>query len=161
MKRDSFEFPEHVDAYLNDHNVLTLATAGEDGPWSAAVFFAHQGRHFYFMSDSATLHGQHIGQNGLVAAAIHEDYGAWPDIKGMQMRGRVWIVQDKDEWRAGLRTYFRKYDFGEAFFRGELPPALHRRLHKIRLFCFEPELILWLDNATGFGNRVQLYPAER
>jgi hypothetical protein len=42
--------------------------------------------------------------------------------------------------------------------RGDVPEALRERMRNIHLFCFEPDLVLWLDNSTGFGNRIQVYP---
>ncbi len=158
MSALKFEFPEKVEDYLSEHNVMNLSTYGEDGPWSSAVFFAHKGRRFWFMSTQQTRHGTDIAASGVLAATIHEDYAEWQDIKGLQMSGRVWVVSDGDELKSGLRAYFRKYSFAEAFFRGQAPKPVKERMKHIRLFCFEPDLILWLDNSTGFGNQVQLYP---
>jgi uncharacterized protein YhbP (UPF0306 family) len=32
---------EKVLAFLGEHHVMTLSTAGPQGPWAAAVFYAH------------------------------------------------------------------------------------------------------------------------
>lgn len=159
MSPEAFTFPEHLEDYLSDHNVLNLSTHGSDGPWASAVFFAHQGLRFFFMSDPDTRHGRHILETGAAAGSVHEDYSVWQEIKGLQMSGRIRVVEDPDEQRAGLRAYFRKYSFAEAFFRGEVPAPVRERMKDVRLFCFEPDCVLWLDNSRSFGCRLQIYPA--
>jgi hypothetical protein len=76
------------------------------------------------------------------------------------MKGRAWVVEDADERKAGLRAYFRKYDFAEAFFRDDAPEEIRRSMQGVSLFCFEPELVLWLDNSHGFSNRARIHPPE-
>ncbi len=158
MASDSFQFPPAVEDYLSEHNVLNLSTCGEDGPWAAAVFYAHTGLQFFFMSNPDTRHGRHIVATGRMAAAVHEDYSSWREIKGVQMTGSVRVVDDPAGRKEGLKAFFRKFCFAEAFLRGDVPEALRERMRNIHLFCFEPDLVLWLDNSTGFGNRVQVYP---
>lgn len=158
MNPDRYTFPDNIEEYLEEHNVLNLATSGEDGPWSAAVFYAHYGRRFYFMSDPATTHGSHIVTSELAAASIHEDYADWQSIKGLQMSGRAWEVTDSRQQKIGLRAYFRKYSFAEAFFKAGFPERIAERMKKVRLFCFEPDRVFWLDNSKGFGKRITVYP---
>lgn len=158
MGADRYSFPETVQDYLCDHNVLNISTHGESGPWSAAVFYAHEGLDFYFMTNPATQHGTDMTSAGVMAGSIHEDYASWREIKGIQMRGRVWVVRQGTQKKRGLKAFFRKFCFAEAFLRGGIPDALRDRMRNIELFCFRPDLVLWLDNSTGFGNRLQVYP---
>ncbi len=160
MKPEVDVFAEPVDEYLAEHNVLNLSTSGEGGPWAAAVFYAHSGRRFWFMSNPNTLHGSHIVASGAVAASVHEDCPQWKNIRGLQMKGRAWVVEDPGERKVGLRAYFRKYDFAEAFFRDDAPEEIRQSMQGVRLFCFEPELVLWLDNSHGFSNRARIHPPE-
>ena len=69
-------------------------------------------------------------------------------------------MEDADERKAGLRAYFRKYAFAEAFFREDAPEDIRASMQGVRLFCFEPELVLWLDNSHGFSNRARIHPPE-
>ncbi len=160
MPPEPFEFPEHIEDYLQEHNVLNISTSDDGGPWSAAVFFAHHKLDIYFMTAAHTRHGAAALASGVMAGSIHEDYADWAEIKGLQMQGRVWLVEDERELRAGLRAFFRKYDFAEAFYRGNIPEELKQSIKSVRLFCFRPELVLWLDNAAGFAKRVQVYPPQ-
>lgn len=160
MQCETFEFPEHVESYLQDHNVLNLSTSGSDGPWSSAVFFAHHDLHFWFMSNPDTRHGKHILELGRMGASVHEDYGSWQEIKGLQMQGSVWLVKEEAERKAGLKAFFRKFCFAEAFFRSGVPEELKARMRNIHLFCFRPDVVYWLDNSSGFGNRQCIYPQK-
>lgn len=159
MKPEVDVFSEQVDDYLAEHNVLNLSTSGKGGPWAAAVFFAHSGRRLWFMSNPGTRHGAHIVAGGAVAASVHEDCPQWENIRGLQMQGRAWVVEDDGERKAGLRAYFKKYSFAETFFRDDAPEEIRKSMAGIKLFCFEPEVVLWLDNSHGFGNRAQVFPA--
>lgn len=160
MKPDVDVFTEQVDDYLAEHNVLNLSTAGSDGPWAAAVFFAHSGQRLWFMSNPDTVHGAHIVTSGVVAATVNEDCPDWKTIRGLQMKGPVWVVQDPSERKLGLRAYFRKYSFAEAFFRDDAPEEVRASMQGIKLFCFEPNLVLWLDNSHSFGDREQVFPPQ-
>jgi uncharacterized protein YhbP (UPF0306 family) len=75
--------------YLEDHHVMTLATSGAEGPWAAAVFYVNDGFKLYFLSSRRSRHAGDLSAVGHCAAAIHEDYADWPDIKGIQLEGRV------------------------------------------------------------------------
>ncbi|MCC6484259.1 MAG: pyridoxamine 5'-phosphate oxidase family protein [Armatimonadetes bacterium] len=158
MPAESFELPAHIDDYLHKHNVLNVSTCDEEGPWGAAVFYAHEGLKIYFMTAPHTRHGSALVAAGTMAGSIHEDYAGWTEIRGLQMRGRVWMLEDEGEVRAGQRAFFRKYDFAEAFSHGNVPEEIQRSIKSVRLFCFEPQLVLWLDNSAGFGKRMQVYP---
>ena len=74
-------------AYLGERYSLTLATDGAGGPWAAGSYFASDGLTLYFLSDPASRHCQDIAVDGRVAAAIHEDYKDWREIRGVQLEG--------------------------------------------------------------------------
>jgi hypothetical protein len=74
---------------------MTLATVGEDGPWAAAVFYAHD--------DCASISSPRRPRatrrtwraEPRVAATIQRDYDDWPGIRGLQLVGTVREVAPK------------------------------------------------------------------
>ena len=76
-------------AYVAGHHVMTLATHGPQGVWAAAVFYAHDGFRFVFLSASHTRHAQNMAAAPEVAATIQSDYDDWTAIKGIQLEGTV------------------------------------------------------------------------
>ena len=76
---------ERVLEQLAEHHVLTLATAGPEGPWAAAVFYAHDGLTLYFLSSPNSRHSLNIADGAEVAATIQRDYDDWPGIHGLQL----------------------------------------------------------------------------
>lgn len=55
-------------AYLESHNVMTLATHGPEGLWAAAVFCVSDDFKLYFLSAPTTRHGRNLTENPRVAA---------------------------------------------------------------------------------------------
>ena len=76
-------------AYVAGHHVMTLATNGPQGVWAAAVFYAHDGFRFVFLSAGHTRHARNIAATPEVAATIQSDYDDWTAIKGIQLEGTV------------------------------------------------------------------------
>ena len=90
-------------AYLESHNVMTLATRGEEGLWAAAVFYVTEGFTFYFLSSPSTRHGRAIAAEPRVAATVQEDYGDWAEIKGVQLEGEAQRIEGADRAAAVKR----------------------------------------------------------
>ena len=76
-------------AYLQNHNVMSLATVGSDGVWGAAVFYVNDGFDLYFLSAGHTRHAQNMAATPQVSATIQEDYKGWANIQGIQLQGHV------------------------------------------------------------------------
>ena len=95
-----------VQQYLRTHNVLCLATASDNLPWVAPVFYASDSKGLIFLSAPHTRHSKNIAINPNVSASIQQDYSEWQDIKGIQLEGVVSMVADLD--RARLLTGLRK-----------------------------------------------------
>ena len=47
-------------ALLGEHHVMTLASVGADGPWAAAVFYAHDDLRLYFLSAPTSRHAVNL-----------------------------------------------------------------------------------------------------
>lgn len=139
--------------YLAAHHVMTLATLSAQGPWAAAVFYANEDFQLYFLSKPSSRHGSNLAQDARVAAAIQEDYRDWPEIKGIQLEGRVELLcgAAADEAR---RLYARK--FPVAGIAGRAPPAIAQALAKVAWYRLVPERLFLIDNSLGFGHREEV-----
>jgi uncharacterized protein YhbP (UPF0306 family) len=134
-------------AYLAGHHVMTLATAGPDGIWAAAVFYASDGFALTFLSASHTRHAQAIAANPQVAATVQEDYADWPAIQGIQLSGTARRL-DGAEREAAIGRYRAKFPF-----IAQPIPALVTALTKVNWYVVEPERVYFVDNTRGFGHR--------
>lgn len=144
---------ERVLALLGEHHVMTLSTIGADGPWAAAVFYAHEDLRLYFLSAPTSRHAQNLAHDPRVAATIQRDYDDWPGIRGLQLAGTVRAVAREDEARVRA-LYQERYPLigGGA----GMPRKLLEALDKIRWYEFVPDDIHLIDNTLGFAHREHL-----
>ena len=126
---------------------MTLSTAGDQGPWAAAVFYASKDFNLLFLSASTTRHIQNLGHNPRAAAAIQEEYQEWPDIKGIQLEGIVHEL-DGSERKAAIGLYSKKYPF-IASAGAQIQAALKR----VRWYNLTPDRLYYIDNTLGLGHR--------
>src|SRR6266545_3438203 len=78
-----------VMAFLDAHHVMSLATVGGDGPHAANLFYARDGYALIWVSDPTSRHSRHIEERAGVAATIARDCCDFPDVQGLQVRGRA------------------------------------------------------------------------
>jgi uncharacterized protein YhbP (UPF0306 family) len=140
-------------ALLEEHHVMTLATVGAEGPWAAAVFYAHEDTRLYFLSSPTSHHAKNLAADPRAAATIQRDYDDWPGIRGLQISGSVRVVAADDEARVRA-LYQQRYPLigGGA----GVPRKILEALQKIRWYEFVPEDIYLIDNSLGFGHREHL-----
>lgn len=139
-------------AYLEAHHVMTLATAGADGPWAAAVFYVNKGFHLYFFTEEKTRHGSHLLMNPVVAATIQEDYRDWREIKGIQLRGEATPVGTLEKTRV-TALFVRKFPSMSIFLAG---PKTAAALARAEVYKLVPNEIWYLDNRKGFSTRQKI-----
>lgn len=144
---------DRVQAFLDRHHVMTLATAGPSGPWAAAVFYVRDGLRLYFVSSPRSRHAQELAASPRVAAAIHGECQAWSEIEGVQLEGRVAPVEDRELARVRA-LYAARFPFVGA--AGEVPAAILAALARVRWYELVPEALYLLDNSLGLGNRQRL-----
>jgi uncharacterized protein YhbP (UPF0306 family) len=137
-------------AYVADHHVLTLATHGPLGLWAAAVFYAHDGFRFVFLSAGHTRHAQNVAAAPFVAATIQSDYDDWAAIKGVQMEG---VVEQLDGARqaAAMALYAARFDF-----LARPVAAIEKALARVNWYELRPRRLYFVDNAQGFGHRDEI-----
>ena len=136
--------------YLRNHQVMTLATTGPEGPWAAAVFYVNQEFSLYFLSAGHTRHAQNISETPQAAAAIHEDYKDWPAIKGIQLEGAVEQLYGTERQHA-ISLYREKYPF----IKGAVP-QLRMSLAKVNWYRLVPSGCTLLITARGWGIAIEI-----
>ncbi len=141
---------------LAAHGTVTLATTNGRQPWAAAVFYASDADlNLYFVSDPATRHGRDLAANGEAAAAVHSDCAAWSQVRGLQLRGSVTLL-DGPERDAGLALYLSKFTDVRRLFEDPASAdeaKIGRRLRAAGLYRFTPAWLRLIDNRQGFGAR--------
>lgn len=147
--------PQALD-YLATHHTLTVATAGPDGPWAAALFYANDAFVLYWLSDPGSRHSLNIAHNPRVAITIHEDYRDWRMIQGLQMEGTAERLGAPGSAEGPMRIYAAKYPFLRDW--RNPPPALAAALDSARVYRFTPSRVLLIDNTRGFGHRDEIDP---
>ncbi len=151
----SDELRAEVMAYLDERHSLTLATNGPAGPWAAGLYFANDGLTLYFLSDPATRHCQDIAVNPRVAAAIHEDYKDWREIRGVQLEGRAEAVAGAADLARAWEVYLAKFPFVRQFRVGDALEIMGRAV-RARFYRIVPSRLFYLDNRKGFSHREEL-----
>ncbi len=144
----SAELVARVRAYLDSHNVITLATAGADGPWAAAVYYVHVGFRLNFLSAPTSRHARNLASRPEVAATIQEDYDDWTAIQGIQLEGRVQRLNDPARAQA-IDRYRAKFPV----IGPQAPPQVAAALEKSAWYELVPTRLYFIDNTRGLGHR--------
>jgi len=142
--------------YLESHNTMTLATSAGDVPWAATVFYASDKLRLYFFSAPDSRHCQNLAANARVAVTIQEDYKDWRQIKGIQLEGRVILVDGVLEKSKAMAIYARKYADIIKLFTDPGSGVFYKAFLKVKFYCVEPERVFYIDNEQGFGQRQEL-----
>jgi len=152
----SNELKEQILDYLRSHNTMTLATTVGDLPWAATVFFASEDLHLYFFSAPDSRHCQNLAANPRVAVTIQEDYQDWRKIKGIQLEGRVSLVDGVLEKTKAMVIYAAKYPEIIKLFTNPASGLFYKAFLKVKFYCVMPDKVFFIDNAQGFGKRQEL-----
>jgi hypothetical protein len=139
---------------------MTLATCAGEMPWAATVFYASDDLKLYFFSSPESRHCQNLAANSRVAVTIQEDYKDWRLIKGIQIEGKVILVDSVIEKAKAIAVYARKYPAVIKLFTDPTSGVYHRAFLKVKFYCVMPERLFYIDNEQGFGKRQELPVAE-
>ncbi|HSD41435.1 MAG TPA: pyridoxamine 5'-phosphate oxidase family protein [Burkholderiales bacterium] len=144
---------ERIEAFLDAHHVVTLATVGEAGAHAASLMYARNGFALYWTSDPATRHSLHLEREARVTATIAPDYTDFRVVRGLQIAGQARRLdgREAEDARAAL--------VGRYAFLAELasgPPALRAAFAKAAFYALVPERITLVDNSLGFGHKETL-----
>jgi uncharacterized protein YhbP (UPF0306 family) len=156
MTREELELI--VTGFMDSHTTLTLACSIRDRPWAAAVYYARQDLELVFFSSPSSRHATVLAENPEAAATIHGSYTGWKEIKGLQMEGKVETLSGAVDRARALATYVKRFPFVTEFFSDPLSIGAEtaKKIAKVRLYVFRPEVILYVNNEEGFGKRWRL-----
>ena len=147
------ELRSRVEAFLREHHVMSLATSGPDGPWSAAVFYAADGLTLYFLSAPGSRHGRDIESRGCAAATIHPEVADWREIRGIQLEGKASRVSGSERAAARL-CYERKFPLVADL--AKAPREIAAAMAHVECYRLSPHRIRLVNNTLGFGHREEL-----
>jgi len=145
-------------ALIQAESTLTLATAGESGPWSAPVYFVCINGSFYFFSSPQSRHIRQALGSGKAAASLFHPADSWQAIRGIQMPGTVERVQSMALSIKVIGMYLKRFTFAMEFFPDNPTPDLEAFFSrfKARLYAFAPTAVYYIDNRSGLGTRQQI-----
>lgn len=129
---------EKIDAFLDEHHVLSLATFFSDEISVCSLFYAYDknSNSFVVASDDKTLHISHIAQNPKIAGNIVLETKSVGKIQGVQFKGEFFELKD-----ATLKKlYFKKFPYAL---------AMNPKLWQIDVHYFK-----MTDNRLGFGKKL-------
>ena len=136
--------------YLRGHNVMTLATTGPQGLWSAAVFYVNDGFTLYFLSAPTSRHSLNIEAQPTVSAAIQEDYKDWREIKGIQLEGEARRIEGAEQ-AAAIARYGLKFPIVGNL--ATAPAEIVKAMSRIAWYKVTPTRLYFIDNSLGLGHR--------
>ena len=143
---------------VEEETTMTLATAKRDEAWAAPVYYVFVKSAFYFLSDPTSRHIKEALQSGQAASAIYASATTWKEIRGLQMSGRVQVVNTGILAVQVLREYLKKYPFTKEFFKKKTVPDLEAFSERfgVRLYGFIPTLTYYLNNQIRFAFRAEV-----
>ena len=138
---------DDIQTFLENHNTMTLATYGKDGPSAAAVFYTpiKKSASIIFVSSPESDHIKNLEKSKKCAATIQDDGLEWKKIKGLQLKGEINQANEK-YWE----NYLRKYPYIKT------NEELSKALEKVNLYEFRITWARLIDNTKGFGNRTEI-----
>jgi len=143
-----------IEAFLDAHHVMTLATQAGGAAHAASLMYAREGFALYWTSDPATRHSRELEASERVAATIAPDCADFRLIRGLQVAGRAARLTATADVARARSLMERRYAFLGELARG--PEALRAAYAKAAFYVLRPERITLIDNTQGFGHKETL-----
>jgi len=130
-----------ITGFINEHHVLTIASAAGDKPWCANCFyvFLEDEAAFVFTTDDDTRHGQEFEKNPIVAGSVVLETNIVGKIQGIQFSGLA-ERPGKELHKRAKRAYLKRF-----------PVAA---LMNTSLWVVSIDYIKMTDNRLGFGKKL-------
>ena len=137
---------------------MTLATAGDNIPWAAPVYYANIRECFYFFSSPDARHIRNALAAGQAASAIYVEDGSWQNLRGIQMSGKIVEISHAGQGAKPVIAYVKKFPLVKTFFSGVKNLSLNAFMSRFHaaLYCFQPDYIVFMDNGVDFGFRQEI-----
>jgi uncharacterized protein YhbP (UPF0306 family) len=133
--------PPDIGQLLNSQSTLALATCDADGtPRIAPLFYITDEKlRLYWFSAARSAHSRNLKRDPRAAVTVHSGTDRWQEIRGVQMRGRVHVVTDRELRRTIAESYAKRFRLGKLF---------QAAMTRSRLYCFEASWIRPIDPCT-------------
>ena len=142
---------QRIEAFLDEHHVMSLATLGPGGPHAANLFYARDGLALVWVSDADSQHSLNLVAAPLVAVTVAQDYSDFAGIRGLQMTGTARHVKGADERSRLLGLLETRYPFLKQL--ASAPAKLREAYARTAVYRFEPARIVLIDNTRSFGHK--------
>jgi uncharacterized protein YhbP (UPF0306 family) len=143
-----------VAAFLDTQHVMSLATAGPNGPHAANLFYVRDGLGLVWVSDAGSRHSLDIASNPAVAATVAPDTAEHAAVRGVQMHGRAARVDNAAEAQRLRAALAERYPFLKELARA--PEALRVAFAQVAVYRLDPDDVVLIDNSRGFGHKERL-----
>lgn len=138
---------ELVRKYLQEKQVVQLATLGGDQPWICNIHFvADDGNTIYWVSKELRRHSQEIHGHQKAAVGVAVKYPEHPVI-GIQMEGDAQLVKDPAEIEKAMKLYDRRFNVSKKFYDGVISGEEQEKMYK-----FTPRVIVLFDEENFPGD---------
>ncbi|MCC6220668.1 MAG: pyridoxamine 5'-phosphate oxidase family protein [Deltaproteobacteria bacterium] len=134
---------------LNAHWVMSLATLGEDGPYSTPLFYVatNNSQTILFLSDVTSNHIRHISKDPRVGASVYLETKQVGLIQGVQLEGVVECPSENE----GKRLM-------EIYSKAHLNALTKKALSKnTRLYAMQVKRAKLIDNRVGIGKKHKVW----
>jgi uncharacterized protein YhbP (UPF0306 family) len=120
------------------------------------VFYVSDERlRLYFVSDPKTRHATEATRNPNVAATIYAHDQAWQSIRGIQIEGRLALVEGDARARA-QELYIDRFPVMGRLIRTATTDAerlVGQRFAAATFYALAPGRLRFIDNTKGFGHK--------
>jgi uncharacterized protein YhbP (UPF0306 family) len=128
---------------------MALATTDESGePCVAPLFYIpDQELNLYWLSSAKSQHSRNLRLNPEASATVYRQTEKWQEICGLQMRGGVEIVTEREQRNLLVKSYCQRFSLGS---------VLRLAIRRSTLYVFRPRWFRYIDNTRRFGYRFEL-----
>ena len=132
-----------IETFLGKHHLLSLATAADNTPQSASLFYAFDAEKIGFIvaSDMKTEHIRNVLANDKVAGTVALETDVVGKIEGIQFKGLMRAISQEEG-----ALYFKKFPYA--------------RVMNPQLWQIELADIKLTDNRLGFGKKLYWQRAD-
>jgi len=134
---------------IDTSKVMSIAVGSNGTAWSSPVYYLFDDKGFYFFSNPESRHIK-LSKNGLASASIFRDDADMKKLAGIQMSGTILNSPLNARSVRVAKKYCAHFKISENVM--DILGFFASKFHA-SLYCFEPEMVYYMDNSKGFGSR--------
>jgi len=126
---------------------MSIATVDDAGrPHAANVnFVADTQVNLYFVSHPDSAHSRHLAAHPHVAATAYAPFTSPAEIRGVQLHGTCAPIH-RDYFNAVWTLFCRRFEYARQF---------EEHVRREQFYCLVPTWVRYIDNARGFGAKIE------